>query len=82
MTKTALIVDDSASARFVLGGMLSEQSLAVDTAASGEEALEYLRHVRPDVIFMDHMMPGMDGFQALEAIKENPATATIPVMNG
>jgi CheY-like chemotaxis protein len=80
MPKTALIVDDSASARFVLGGMLSEQSLLVDTAASGEEALEYLRHARPDVIFMDHLMPGMDGFQALEAIKENPATATIPVM--
>ncbi len=80
MPKTALIVDDSASARFVLGGMLSEQSLSVDTAASGEEALEYLRHARPDVIFMDHLMPGMDGFQALEAIKENPATATIPVM--
>ncbi|MEO8225738.1 MAG: response regulator, partial [Gammaproteobacteria bacterium] len=35
---------------------------------------------RPDVIFMDHMMPGMDGFQAVKAIKENPATATIPVM--
>jgi CheY-like chemotaxis protein len=35
---------------------------------------------RPDVIFMDHMMPGIDGFQALEAIKANPATATIPVM--
>jgi CheY-like chemotaxis protein len=80
MAKTALIVDDSASARFVLGGMLSEQALAVDTAASGEEALEYLRHSRPDVIFMDHMMPGMDGLQALEAIKDNPATATIPVM--
>jgi len=80
MPKTALIVDDSASARFALGGMLSEQSLSVDTAASGEEALEYLRHARPDVIFMDHLMPGMDGFQALEAIKDNPATATIPVM--
>jgi len=80
MAKTALIVDDSASARYVLGGMLSQQALAVDTAASGEEALEYLRHSRPDVIFMDHMMPGMDGLQALEAIKDNPATATIPVM--
>jgi CheY-like chemotaxis protein len=43
-------------------------------------ALEYLKLQRPDVIFMDHMMPGMDGFQALEAIKANPATATIPVM--
>lgn len=80
MAKTALIVDDSASARLVLGRMLAEQDLAVDTAASGEEAMDYLRQVRPDVIFMDHLMPGMDGFQALEAIKENPATATIPVM--
>ena len=60
--------------------MLADQSLSVDTAESGEEALEYLRYARPDVIFMDHMMPGMDGLQALEAIKENPATATIPVM--
>ncbi len=80
MPKTALIVDDSASARFVLGGMLSEQSLSVDTAASGEEALEYLRHARPDVIFMDHLMPGMDGFEAVTAIKNNPETATIPIM--
>jgi len=80
MAKTALIVDDSASARLALGRMLAQQDLAVDTAASGEEALDYLRQERPDVIFMDHLMPGMDGFQALEAIKENPATATIPVM--
>ena len=80
MAKTALIVDDSASARLALGRMLVEQDLAVDTAASGEEAMDYLRQVRPDVIFMDHLMPGMDGFEALEAIKENPATATIPVM--
>ena len=43
-------------------------------------ALDYLKHQRPDVIFMDHNMPGIDGFQALEAIKANPATATIPVM--
>jgi len=80
MARTALIVDDSASARLALGRVLAEQDLAVDTAASGEEALEYLRQGRPDVIFMDHLMPGMDGFQALEAIKDNPATATIPVM--
>jgi CheY-like chemotaxis protein len=78
--KKALIVDDSPSARLVLGRVLTEHTLDVDTAASAEEALEYLKHHRPDVIFMDHLMPGMDGFQALEAIKDNPATATIPVM--
>ncbi len=60
--------------------MLAEHDLHVETAESAEAALEFLTAHRPDVIFMDHMMPGMDGFQAVKAIKENPATATIPVM--
>jgi len=60
--------------------MLADHELHVETAESAEAALEFLVLHRPDVIFMDHMMPGMDGFQAVKAIKENPATATIPVM--
>lgn len=80
MSKTALIVDDSASARVVLSRILAEHDLDVDTAESAEQALEYLLSQRPDVIFMDHLMPGMDGFQAVQAIKENPDTATIPIM--
>lgn len=60
--------------------MLLDHELRVETAESAEAALDYLTAHRPDVIFMDHMMPGMDGFQAVKAIKENPATATIPVM--
>ena len=78
--KTALIVDDSRSARFVLKRMLETHQLDVDTAESAEDALEYLCDKRPDVIFMDHLMPGMDGFQAVTAIKNNPDTATIPIM--
>jgi len=80
MSKTALIVDDSALARHVLSQLLAKHAVIADTAPSAEMALEYLRQNRPDVVFMDHMMPGMDGFEALEAIKANPATATIPVM--
>jgi CheY-like chemotaxis protein len=80
MSKTALIVDDSPVARHTLGRLLAEHELAADTAPSAEAALDYLRQRRPDVIFMDHLMSGMDGFEALEAIKANPATATIPVM--
>jgi len=80
MNKTALIVDDSRSARLVLKRMLEAHELAVDTAESAEEALDYLNEHRPDVIFMDHLMPGMDGFEAITAIKNNPATATIPIM--
>lgn len=80
IAKRALIVDDSRSARVILSRMLEAYGLEVDAAESAEQALDYLRQARPDVIFMDHLMPGMDGFQAVQAIKGNPDTATIPVM--
>src|SRR5918997_4117669 len=80
MSKRALIVDDSRSARVILSRMLEGYGLQVDSSESAEHALEYLRQARPDVIFMDHLMPGMDGFQAIQAIKGNPDTATIPVI--
>jgi len=78
--KTALIVDDSKTARVVLQKMLQAHDLDVDNAESAESALTYLGENRPDIIFMDHEMPGMDGFEAVTAIKRNPATATIPIM--
>ena len=80
MSKRALIVDDSRSARVILSRMLESYGLEVDSSESAEAALEFLRQARPDVIFMDHLMPGMDGFQAIQAIKGNPDTATIPVV--
>lgn len=80
MSKKALIVDDSKTARLVLQKMLETHELTVDNAESAEGALEYLGVNRPDIIFMDHEMPGMDGFEAVSAIKKNPATATIPIM--
>jgi CheY-like chemotaxis protein len=60
--------------------MLEKHGLLVDTVKSANAALDFLASHRPDAIFMDHMMPGMDGFQAVKAIKANPQTATIPVM--
>src|SRR5512133_4362564 len=78
--KRALIVDDSRSARVILSRMLEQHDMTVDTAESAEQALEYLQRKRPDVIFMDHLMPGMDGFQAVQTIKADPLTATIPLM--
>ena len=80
MAKCALIVDDSRTARAVLRRILETHNIDVDTAESAEAALDYLAEYRPDVIFMDHMMPGMDGFEAVSAIKKNPRTATIPIM--
>jgi len=78
--RRALVVDDAKSARLALRKQLEQQGLQVDTAESAESALSYLCHTRPDVIFMDHMMPGMDGFQAIKAIKNDPTTAKIPIM--
>ena len=60
--------------------MLEKYDIEVDMAESAEQAIEYLNHNRPDAIFMDHLMPGMDGLQAVQAIKGNPQTATIPIM--
>ncbi|TLZ27379.1 MAG: response regulator [Gammaproteobacteria bacterium] len=67
--KRALIVDDSKSARVFLARALEKYDIDVDAAESAEAAIEYLSSNRPDVIFMDHLMPGMDGFQAVQAIK-------------
>src|ERR1700681_4191213 len=78
--RRALVVDDSKSARAFLTRILERYELAVDGVETAEQAIQYLTIQRPDVIFMDHLMPGMDGFQAVQAIKNNPRTATIPIM--
>src|ERR1700736_4341271 len=78
--KRALVVDDSKSARVILSRMLEKYAIEVDMAESAEQAIEYLKHNRPASIFMDHLMPGMDGLQAVQAIKGNPQTAMIPIM--
>ncbi|MGA7541070.1 MAG: response regulator, partial [Steroidobacteraceae bacterium] len=78
--KRALIVDDSRSARLFLARILEKHDIEVDSVESAEAAIGYLASRRPDVIFMDHLMPGMDGFEAVQAIKNDPRTATIPIM--
>jgi CheY-like chemotaxis protein len=78
--KRALIVDDSKSARLFLARVLEKYDIDVDSAESAEAAIDYLSSNRPDVIFMDHLMTGMDGLQAVRVIKNDPRTATIPIM--
>ncbi len=78
--KQALVVDDSKTARVILKRMLEELDLIVDTTESADEAINYLKNHHPDVIFMDHMMPEMDGFEAVKHIKEDSRTAVIPIM--
>ena len=78
--RLALVVDDSKTARVTLKRMLEKHGVETDTVDSARAAIEYLNGKAPAVIFMDHMMPDMDGFEAVEAIKGKPDTATIPIM--
>jgi CheY-like chemotaxis protein len=78
--RLALIIDDSPTALAVLSRMLRRLQVTVDTVLSGEEALIYLKDHLPDIIFLDHIMPGMDGFEALRSIKGSARTKTIPVV--
>jgi len=79
-TRKILLVDDSRSARYALRLLLKKNDLEVDTADSAETALEMVKESLPDAIFMDHLMPGMNGFEALEALKEDVRTKHIPVV--
>jgi len=78
--RSALIVDDSKSARFALRRYLESQDFAVETAESAEQALDMLRDSRPAVIFLDYIMPGLSGFEALQRMKSDPAIGSIPVV--
>lgn len=76
----ALVVDDSRTSSAMLGKMLKKHNIETVNVDSAEQALEYLQSARPAMIFMDHMMPGMDGFDAVKAIKAEPALANIPII--
>ncbi|HEY1089666.1 MAG TPA: response regulator [Burkholderiaceae bacterium] len=77
---TALVIDDSRSARFALRKSLESHGFATDATDSARAAYEWLNTRTPDLIFLDHVMPGEDGLEALRQIKANPKTAAIPVI--
>ncbi|MFA7695804.1 MAG: response regulator [Methanoregula sp.] len=77
---TILVVDDSPFIVDVFVTMLERGGYRTVAAYGGEECLEILKTVTPDLILLDIMMEPMDGWETLEKIKENPATKEIPVL--
>lgn len=77
---TVLIVDDNATARETLVAMLEDQDYQIELAEGGYQALQILGHVQPDLILLDVMMPGMDGFEVCRRIRATPQLAEVPVI--
>jgi len=75
-----LIVDDSPTELHVLKTMLEKNGFFVSSATSGEEGVEKAKVEQPDMILMDVVMPGMNGFQAAREITSNPETSNIPII--
>ncbi|HEY0198332.1 MAG TPA: response regulator [Rhodanobacter sp.] len=75
-----LVVDDSSTIRAVLGKMLAQDSHVVLKAPDGETAIEMARSAGPDLIFLDIVMPGMNGFAVLRALRRDPLTRHIPIV--
>lgn len=80
MTGRVLIVDDDDFSAALLSARLEEDYYDVEIARTGPEALEFLTHSTVDVILLDVVMPGMDGFEVCRRVKADPATQTIPVV--
>jgi len=75
-----LIVDDVEDNIEILGDLLTFDGYNVQTTRSGESALERVQESRPDLILMDILMPGMDGFEVCERLKADTSTSDIPVV--
>jgi class 3 adenylate cyclase len=75
-----LVVDDLAQNVRLLEAVLSPKGFRVAAAASGEEALDVLGKERPDLVLLDILMPGMDGYEVCRRIRQNPETAFLPVI--
>ena len=80
MTSTILIVDDDPAGRHTLESILDQQGYQLVMAENGIQALEKAEQCLPDVILLDVMMPGMDGFEVCQLIRKNPLVAEIPII--
>jgi CheY-like chemotaxis protein len=77
-----LIVDDSAEIAGLVSLWLEDEGCAVVTAGSGREAMDAVAVYRPDVVFLDLVLPGLDGFQVCDALRRQPLAPEVILMTG
>lgn len=80
MSRVALVVDDSMLIRHSVCRFLEERGFIVEAATNGQEAIEILNTVLPDIVITDLQMPKMTGAELISRLKDKPHTANIPVV--
>ncbi|MCA3212173.1 MAG: response regulator [Burkholderiales bacterium] len=78
--KKVLIVDDSPTERYFLNELLTKNGFAVTQAENAEDAVDKLRNGVPDLILLDVVMPGQNGFQLTRQLSRDPATQAVPII--
>ncbi len=80
MEQTILIVEDDKFLRELISRKLACEKFRIEEAIDGEEGLKKITESKPDLILLDLILPGLDGFEVLERVKDNPSTSSIPVL--
>ncbi|PIS34360.1 MAG: response regulator [Parcubacteria group bacterium CG08_land_8_20_14_0_20_43_9] len=80
MQEHILIIEDDKFLRELISRKLLSDGFKIEEAIDGEEGLRKIEEVKPDLILLDLILPGLDGFEVLERIKDNPSTSAVPVL--
>lgn len=80
MPKTILIIEDDKFLRDLIARKLTEEGFEISEAVNGEEGIKKIKEGKPDLVLLDLILPGIDGFEVLRKIKEEPQLARIPVI--
>jgi CheY-like chemotaxis protein len=78
--KVVLVVDDNPGVRELVCMILEDAGLEIETASNGEEALDMAKRIHPDLVILDVMMPGMDGWETAAYLLDEPDTSDIPII--
>jgi len=80
MAEKILVVEDDKFLRELISRKLSDEGFDITQAVDGEDGIEKIKEVKPDLVLLDLILPSIDGFEVLSRIKEDPSVASIPVI--